>query len=94
MEHTAEPAAERKPEEPTIEPVRHLFEADRQELLAELKQILRDLETLRTVPQDDPIVRQLTADVRQTITRAATNSPTCNSRRRTFPVFVSAPDRE
>ena len=75
---SAEPAAEIQPIEPTSKPVRQLFEARRQELLAELKQILRDLETLRMTPQDDPAVRGLTADIRKTIAQGATNPSTFN----------------
>lgn len=75
---SAEPAAEIQPIEPAIKPVRQLFEASRQELLAELKQILGDLETLRMTPQDDPAVRGLTADIRKTIAQGATNSSTLN----------------
>lgn len=73
-----EPAAEIQPIEPAIKPVRQLFEASRQELLAELKQILGDLGTLRMTPQDDPAVRGLTADIRKTIAQGATNSSTLN----------------
>src|SRR5215471_1365223 len=56
LEHTAPPAAEIQeiqPVGPILKPVRP-FEANRQEVLAELKQTLCDLETLRMTPQDDP----------------------------------------
>ena len=94
LEPGAEPAAEIQPIEPTIQPVRQLFEASRQELLAELKQVLCDLETLRMTPQDDPIVRGLTADIRKTIAQGATNSPTFNRPRHASASSVGAPDRE
>lgn len=74
--NTAATGAEMPPLEPTFKPVRQVFEASRQELFRELKQSLHDLETLRMTPQDDPAVRELSADIRKTIAQAATDSPT------------------
>ena len=76
LEHTAPPPAQIQPTEPTVKPVRELLEANRQELLAELKQTLCDLETLRMTPQDDPAVRELTADIRKTIAQDTRNRAT------------------
>ena len=94
LQPSAEPAVEIQPVEPTIKPVRQLFEASRRELLTELKQTLGDLETLRMTPQDDPVVRGLTADIRKTIAQGATNSSTFNRPRRTSPSSVGIRDRE
>jgi len=85
-EHTAETAPELPPIEPAINPVRHLLKASQRELLAELKQSLCDLETLRMTPPDDPAVRELTADIRKTIAQAAMDSPNSHRRRRTSPI--------
>ena len=76
--NTAATGADMPPLEPTFKPVRQVFEASRQELFRELKQSLHDLETLRMTPQDDPAVRELSADIRKTIAQAATDSPTSN----------------
>lgn len=84
-EQTAEPPIEIQP---TVKPVRELLEANRQELLAELKQTLCDLETLRMTPQDDPAVRELTADIRKTIAQDAANSPTLEAPTPPLPSFV------
>lgn len=80
LEHTPAAEAEIQPIEPMIQPltqlpVRESFQANRQELLTELKQSLRDLETLRMTPRDDPAVRELTDDIRKTIAHDATNPP-------------------
>lgn len=85
---------------PAVEPViqrvtlRESFEANRQELLAGLQQSLRDLETLRMTPPDDPAVRELTADIRKTIAQAARTPSTLNRRRRASRSFVGAPHHE
>lgn len=52
-------------------PLRESLEANRQELLAGLQQSLRDLETLRMTPPDDPAVRELTADIRKSLAKPA-----------------------
>ena len=73
LEHAPDDAkAEIQAVEPVIKrvtrfPRRESFEANRQELLAGLQQSLRDLETLRMTPPDDPAVRELAADIRKAI---------------------------
>jgi len=90
LENAAGTAAEIQPIETAIKPVRQLFADSRQELFLELKQSLHDLETLRMTPQDDPAVRELSAEIRQTIAQA----PTFNRPRRTAAKFLGAPDRD
>lgn len=77
LDHTPDDAkAEIQAFEPEVKrvtqlPLRESLEANRQELLAGLQQSLRDLETLRMTPPDDPAVRELTADIRKSIAKAA-----------------------
>ena len=91
LDDTAQPAEiqpEIQPMEPT-KPVRELFKANRRELLAELKQSLCDLENLRMTPQDDPAVRELSADIRKTIAQDTANSTTVH-----ISELRSQPDRD
>lgn len=77
LDHTPDDAkAEIEAVEPVIKrviqlPLRESLEANRQEVLAGLQQSLLDLETLRMTPPDDPAVRQLTADIRKSLAKAA-----------------------